>query len=155
MFLLVRVLMLVACVPLLLPTGFCSCKVDWLSLDLHCQEYIQKDEHQSLSGLKSSCCCGHGDPTEEAQLSPVDKPADPIHTPLNDQQKPECPGCPGAFQTRIIESTVSVSHIFAAFEHYGSFTHELSIPVPPRPLLNLFHTSSLPPIYLTHCALVI
>ena len=147
-----RVLMLVACVPLLLPTGFCICKAG----DTGCtQSHVEaaRAVTPTPSHKAEGCFHHHATPDNSPAELPGEQPPQPAPAPHNDHS-PGCPAAsPGVERLQWSEPTpgATVALLPATFVVVALAPTVVSRPTAPpgtpRPV-------SLP-LYLSHCSLVI
>lgn len=152
---LARVLMLVACVPLLQPTGFCICKVDWSSRTPPAQERAEAEVPSRLTALKSEYCtqrCG----SDDGNQSPTPRlPERSCPSPADDNHMPGCPASMGADRFKWVEPAGRFAQTLPPVETGTFLPFELVVPVAVRPIPSSAHAPSSPPFYLSHCSLVI
>lgn len=152
---LARVLMLVACVPLLQPPGFCVCKVGVSSRTSPYQD-VSGQTHRCPVPQKSGCCSqrnAHVTTGETfANLSFVPAPH-PCPAPADDDHLPGCPASVGVDRFKWVEPAQSFADPLLPAEVAVFVSLEVA-PLAPRPAAPSFNWPS-PPLYLSHCSLVI
>lgn len=145
MAILVRVLTLLACGPLLVPPGICVCKAG---------EPACTDTHPvSASPPHSTHRCSHHTADPSPDSVPVDPPGQD-NAPAPHDHAPGCPAALSVEQLQRVEATADAGLLPVFVEFVGVFvspvTHER------RPTdRSVAHCYSPPPLYLTHCSLVI
>lgn len=156
MAILARVLMLVACVPLLQPTGFCVCKAAGPGrVSSPWQEPAEARTHSPTIPQKAGCCSHRNVNAEDNKAAPAapDRPA-PCPTP-GDDHMPGCPASVGVDRIKWVEPAQSFAQTLPLLD-VGSFLPlEVVLPVTVRPIPPAANCPSSLPIYLSHCALVI
>ena len=155
---LVRILMLVACVPLLQPTGFCVCNAagsgNTTSPSL---EPTEARTHSPTAPHKIGCCSHHDIDSEANKSAPSDsdRPA-PCPTPRDDDHHmPGCPASAGVDRYKWVEPVQSFAQTLPALDVGTFLPLEFALPVAARPIPSAAVWPSSPPIYLTHCSLLI
>lgn len=153
MAILVRVLMLVACGPLLVPPGFCVCKAGVTSCTPSHRESV--GGRATTAEPHSTARCSHRhDASKVASESTA--PADP--TPPAPHDNDHAPGCPaatvGGDRLQWVEPTADTTPVAvqAAFVGYLLVPTTDGCRPPDR---QHFNRPCSPPLYLTHCSLVI
>jgi hypothetical protein len=153
---LARILMLVACVPLLQPTGFCVCKADWSGRTLPSQD-VRSQTNSLPAPQKTGCCSQHtakeSTTTSATTESSVPAPH-PCPAPADDDHLPGCPASVGVDRFKWVEPVQSPAEALPPAEVTAFLHLEVAAPatrpIPPSP-----NASSSPPLYLSHCSLVI
>lgn len=150
---LVRVLMLVACVPMLLPPGICMCDAGALTCtDPHRTADLSSASYSPASGR---CCHCHTSAETEPDLAAAEQSAhDHLPAPHDDHAQ-RCPAAPVDIEKlQRAESTIDacqVAVLLACFEGILlPVTH-----VPRLPVCSVECREYSPPLYLTHCSLII
>ena len=151
---LARVLMLMACVPLLQPAGFCICKLDCSSPTLPAQQCAEVQVRSLPSAQKSECCTLHCG-TNGGNKSTAPEPQRPYPSPTDDNHMPGCPASVGADQLKWAVPAETFAQTLPPAEIGALLPFELATPVNVRPTLSGTHSTSSPPFYLSHCSLVI
>ena len=156
---LVRVLMLVACVPLLFPTGFCVCKVSGSGglSPLSSLNPVEARPDSPPIPRKVGCCsrCAQSDDSSErtssSRLVNLPPPASP---PPVEDHVPGCPASPGADSLKWVDPTSQVVAVLAlpAVVMFPVIEPAATAPLSSTPS-NRWPSS--PPLYLSHCSLVI
>ena len=152
-----RVLMLVACVPLLQPTGFCVCKAgEWQRASPH-QEPIAVSSHVQVAAQKTGCCsqrCTTDEATETA-TTPTEPVPHPCPSPGDDDHMPGCPASVGVDRFKWVEPAQSIAQTLPPLDVGTFLPLEVVQPVTVRPIPPAANLPLSLPIYLSHCALVI
>ena len=151
-----RILMLVACVPLLQPPGFCLCKAGSPS---HTSPYqdVSGETDRCPAPQKSGCCSQRNahDTTAKTPASLSSEPAQrPCPAPADDDHLPGCPASVGVDRFKWVEPAQSFAEPLPPVE----VTVFLSLGVTAlvaRPVPTSLNWPSSPPLYLSHCSLVI
>ncbi len=156
----VRILMLLACGPLLQPPGFCVCKVEGFG---HPSAFVNDGFRLEASSCprKSTSCCSHSESLSSGKSVSATNEQTGGHqppwrpTPYDDHHLPGCPASPGVDRYKVSETGVSFAHLWLPVLGVVTLVeHRTAITV--RPSYNPFRfASSSPPLYLSHCALVI
>lgn len=154
---LARILMLVACVPLLQPTGFCICKVAAVNGGASARQTAFSGRAGVSEASPCTACCTTGRCAEHAskaassQAGRAGQPPRPA--PADERHLPGCPASPTAEASKWVEPTPPLAAALppsepVAFAHFKVVAvARLTTPPPYR--------SSAPPLYLSHCSLVI
>ena len=153
---LARILMLVACVPLLQPPGFCVCKADWPGRTSPSQDSAGQTNSRSAP-QKSGCCSQRNanDSTVKAAPTASSEPAPhPCPAPADDDHLPGCPASAGVDRFKWVEPAQSVAEALPPVELTAFLHLEVAAPAA-RPIPPSTNASSSPPLYLSHCSLVI
>lgn len=153
----VRVLMLAACGPLLLPPGYCLCKAGVGSRGT-ARPQEPGSGPQSQPPATRSTCCSHRHPATaggvDHRQTVTDTPLAPGPTPHDDSHLPGCPASPGVDRYKWTEPTPPSAAVLSP-----PLTLPLDVPLEPAPHRPLTaaetNRASAPPLYLSHCALVI
>lgn len=156
MSILARILMLVACVPLLQPPGFCVCKAGG-PVRTSSSQAVAGQSNTNLAPLKNGCCTQRNiQIAAKPDLSEHTEPApQPCPAPADDNHMPGCPASPGVDRFKWVEPAQSVAQTLPPLEA-GTFLHfEVVTPVTARSRPPAANWPSSPPIYLSHCSLVI
>lgn len=151
-----RVLMLVACVPLLQPTGYCVCKAGGRDRASPRQEPTVAWTCSPTAQQKSGCCSQRH--TQDAADNSVSSEADgqpqhPCPTP-SDDHLPGCPASPGVDRFKWVEPTSPITTALPPLELDAFLPIEVNGPTLP-PIPTSTNPPALLPLYLTHCSLVI
>lgn len=154
MAILARVLMLVACVPLLQPPGFCVCKAAGSG---------RTSPSQKGSALANSSpaptkgCCSRRSPNDPVTSATTESPAPtPCPAPADDDHHlPGCPASVGVDRFKWVEPAQSFSDSLPAVDPGSFLPLDVVLPVAVRLIPPALISRSLPPIYLTYCSLVI
>lgn len=152
-----RVLMLVACVPLLQPTGYCVCKAgEWRGTSLH-RESVAATSHSPATAPKGGCCSQRhtADDADQSVSSPATPAPPPCPLPDDDRHLPGCPASAGVDRFKWVEPAQSVAQTLPPVEVGTALPLESLVPAASRPVPPAAPWPSSPPIYLTHCSLVI
>lgn len=137
---LARLLMLVACVPLLQPTGFCACKLGGAAP-------TPPRQNTAATPPKAGCCSHRHAPECDDDSAPRPAPAD-------DRHLPGCPASVGVDHFKWAEPTEPVAAAPLPVESPAPYCLPVTTPAPARPVTSANWPSS-PPIYLAHCTLVV
>lgn len=150
--------MLAACGPLLLPTGFCTCKAGAADRVTHSGEKASTPAHTEIaSSHKTGCCSKHHSAPGVAKSVPA-PPDEPRQAPgpiPHDDHSPGCPAAsPVADRPHGSDPSPERTDIADAAPLAGgrlapSTTARRATPVVGR------NWPCSPPLYLSHCALVI
>jgi hypothetical protein len=152
-----RVLMLVACVPLLQPTGFCVCKAGGRDRTLPRQVHIDAEATASSTVKKSGCCsqCHTPDAAKLLAASDLDgQPHRPCPAPDNDSHLPGCPASPGVDRFKWVEPIPQITSVLPPLDSAAFLPVEVKVSTLVSVPTSTFSPSS-PPLYLSHCSLVI
>lgn len=156
MAILARVLMLVASLPLLFPPGFCICKVGG-GVAPFGQAQVAGSQ-KIKPGLSKSGCCANRDCTGDHAARPVSLPGEskswPGPTPQDDSHMPGCPAAAGADASKWVEPSQPFAHPLPPLTVFVVLPVDVvgrSRPPVPAPT----NWPSSPPLYLSHCSLVI
>ncbi len=153
MAILIRVLMLVACVPLLLPPGFCVCKAGESSCTPSHRESIG-EQATTAEPPHSTARCSHRHDTSKvaSDFTPPGEPTPPA------PQDDHAPGCPAATvnsdRLQWVEPTADTTPVAVQAEFVGYLLVPATDGCPPPARQHVNRPCS-PPLYLTHCSLVI
>lgn len=153
---LARILMLVACGPLLQPTGYCVCKAGGFggpsSVPVRGTSEVP---HNSSTGKKAGCTCSHCAAPAEGQPAgdPVAQTPPAKPSPADDHL-PGCPASPGADSLKWVDPSPQVVVVLALLEVVVIHAAEPASVVPQAAPTSARYSSS-PPLYLSHCSLVI
>lgn len=150
---LARVLMLVACVPLLQPTGFCICKAGWPSRTASPSAVVVDG---SPVAQANTLCCTKGRCAEPVNkpFPSRERPPSPRPAPTDDQHMPGCPASTTADASKWVEPTQTPTNALpplpvVAYLHVKvAATVSLLVPT-------FTNWPASPPLYLSHCSLVI
>lgn len=152
---LIRVLMLVACGPLLVPPGFCVCKAGVTSCT---------PPHRASAGERATPAepphptarCSHRHvATDATDFTPPGEPTTPAPAPHDDDHAPGCPAATaGGERLQWVEPTADTTPVSVqvAFVGFALVPATGGCRPPDRRLVN---RPCSPPLYLTHCSLVI
>ncbi len=154
MAILARILMLVACVPLLQPTGFCACKAGkWLLTPPH-PELATATSPAPVTTQQSRCCPHRNVCVEGQKAAPPgpDRPA-PCPTP-GDDHLPGCPASAGVDRFKWVEPAQLIVQDVPMPDVNMLPPLEILRPTV-LPVLPVADWPSSPPIYISHCSLVI
>lgn len=154
---LARILMLVACGPLLQPTGFCVCKAGGFDgpSSVPAQGAVEVQSHGHAADKKAGCTCSECAPVGKGRTTT--SPAVPTPpggpSPVKDHL-PGCPASPGADSLKWVDPSPQLVTVLALPALVTLLTPEPALTVPP-PASPAARWSSSPPLYLSHCSLVI
>lgn len=153
---LARILMLVACVPLLQPTGFCICKFAVNRGGSTRQATFSTHAGPSVASPCTACCntsrCPeHASQAAAPQAGRTSQSSQPA--PTDERHMPGCPASNTAEASKWVEPTPPLPADLppsepVAFPHFKVVAVTLLTTPPP-------YRSSAPPLYLSHCSLVI
>ena len=155
---LARILMLVACGPLLQPTGFCVCKAGGFGgpSSVPAQGAVEVQSHDHAAGKKAGCTCSECSPIGKGRITTTPTaptpPAGP--TPVKDHL-PGCPASPGADSLKWVDPSPQLVTVLALPALDTLLTAEPALTVLPLAVPTSARWSSSPPLYLSHCSLVI
>lgn len=148
--------MLVACLPLLQPTGFCACKAAGSGCPSPHGVPVAAPTPCPVTAQKAACCSHRSINAEDHKTArPVsDRPA-PCPTPGDDHHMPGCPASVGVDSFKWVEPAQSFAQTLP-LPDVGSFLPlEVVLPVAVRSIPRVVQWPSSLPIYLFHCSLVI
>ena len=149
--------MLVACVPLLQPPGFCVCKAAGPGrVSSPWQGPAEARTPGSTPPQKVGCCSHRDDASEATRTAPSfdpDRPA-PCPTPDGDHL-PGCPASAGVDRFKWVEPAQSFAQTLPPPDVGSSLPLEFVPPVAVRPVSPDADWPASPPIYLSHCSLVV
>jgi hypothetical protein len=152
---LVRVLMLVACGPLLVPPGFCVCNAGEAGCTpLHCEHVAAHGTDAAPVDLPDHCSHRHG-PAEATASDHVQAGLPTPHpSPAPHDHAPGCPAATaGVERPQRVEPTADASPVLVPAPFVGFLlapvTGGTRPPSPPTPWPSPL------PLYLSHCSLVI
>lgn len=149
---LARVLMLVACVPLLQPPGFCICKTAARARARAVTLAPVKAEAPHAPSSDCGCRqCKIGQPPTHSTES--SEPSTPTPTP-DESHLPGCPASPGVDRFKWVEPVQSLVHDLPSVEVL-TFLHIEVVGPAALPSRTPATWPSSPPFYLSHCSLVI
>lgn len=154
---LARILMLVACGPLLQPTGYCVCKAGGFGgpSSVPVRESVEVQPQGHAAGKKAGCTCSECAPAGKGRITTTPTaptpPAGP--SPVKDHL-PGCPASPGADSLKWVDPSPQLVTVLALPTLVTLLTAEPALTVPP-PASTPARWSSSPPLYLSHCSLVI
>ena len=155
----VRVLMLVACVPPLLPPGFCICRVGgWGCVAPTGQAQVAGGQKIKPALGKIGCCANRdctGDHAGRPASTPGESKSRPGPAPRDDLHMPGCPAAPGADAFKWVEAAQSFAQTLPPIELRTSLPLDAAAPLAVRPVPPAANWPSSPPIYLCDCSLVI
>lgn len=155
---LARVLMLVASVPLLFPPGFCVCKAGGWGRIAPTGQGLVAAKGQSTPGLSKTGCCGNRDCTGDHAGRPASQPDEsksrPGPAPRDDSHMPGCPAAAGADWFKLVEQVQTPVHPLPPVALVPFLPFAVVIVATP-PITTFTNWPSSPPIYLSHCSLVI
>lgn len=156
MAILARVLMLVACLPLLQPTGFCVCKAGWPGRTSSAHENTSR-AFTSQASVKSGCCSKRqsSDDLACASTSLPEPTPYPCPSPSDDDHLPGCPASVGVDRFKWVEPAPSFAQTLPPLDVGAFLPLVVVLPVAVHPNPPAANWPSSPPIYLSHCALVI
>lgn len=152
---LARILMLVACGPLLQPAGYCVCKADGFGGSSPVRGSVEVQPPDHAAGKKAGCTCSDCTSPGKSRITTTPTaptpPAGP--TPVKDHL-PGCPASPGADSLKWVDPTPQVVTVLAlpALVCLPAFNPALTAAAPTFPVVRWW---SSPPLYLSHCSLVI
>ncbi|MBA4188007.1 MAG: hypothetical protein C0467_08305 [Planctomycetaceae bacterium] len=151
MTILVRVLMLVACLPLLQPTGFCICKAGLRTNSR--PDSLPTIPVEVPHTPSSDCTCRHCKSERPPALpTKTGEPSSPAPIP-DDSHSPGCPASAGVDCFKWIEPVQSLDYDIPV-EVVAFLPIEVVRFATPPTITSTAWPSS-PPFYLTHCSLVI
>lgn len=144
--------MLIACVPLLQPTGFCICKAGgWAGSPV----FGQKPEWSQVANenaFKRIGCCSRCNHKNANNYSSTPQPPKPSPCPDDDSHLPGCPASVGVDRFKWVEPSLFLSHypplkevVFVGSLKIDTFSSLLTITVS--------DWTSAPPLYLSLCTL--
>lgn len=142
---LARLLMLVACVPFLQPTGFCACKLGGVTA-----AWLRGAS--AATPAKTSCCAQRHAPDDEVACA-TERPA-PCPAPADDRHLPGCPASVGVDRFKWVEAAAPVAVAQPPVEFADLPRVPVPTPVPARPVTSVTWPSS-PPLFLAHCTFVV
>lgn len=152
---LARILMLVACVPLLQPTGFCVCKARGFDRPSPVRESVEVQPQGHSAGKKTGCTCSECSPPGQGRITTTPAAPDlPVSPSPTDDHLPGCPASPGADSLKWVDPTPQIVTVLALPAPVTLPTAEPALSVLP-PASPAARWSSSPPLYLSHCSLVI
>ncbi len=154
---LARILMLVACVPLLQPTGFCVCKARGFggSSPVPVRETVEVQAPAHSAGKKAGCTCSDCSPPGKGRTTTTPAaPTPPVRPSPTDDHLPGCPASPGADSLKWVDPSPQLVTVLALPALVTLLTAEPTLTVPPAVPTSARWSSS-PPLYLSHCSLVI
>ena len=150
-----RILMLVACMPLLQPPGVCVCKAGGVDGPSPVQESVEVQPQGHSAGNRTGCTCSECAPVVKgrtaATLTPSSPPASP--SPADDHL-PGCPASPGADSLKWVDPSPHLVTVLALPVLVTLTITEPVLTVQPVVPASARWSSS-PPLYLSHCSLVI
>lgn len=157
MAILARVLMLVACVPLLQPTGFCVCKAGEGQRTSPHREPVAVGSHVQATPKKAGCCSQRHsvDEVSKTATTPADPAPQPCPSPGGDDHMPGCPASVGVDRFKWVEPAQSLAQTLPPLDVGTFLPLEVVQPVAVRPIPPAANLPLSLPIYLSHCALVI
>lgn len=144
--------MLVACVPLLQPTGFCVCKT---ASRTHAQtDHLTQIQVEAPHTPLSDCTCRHCTSERPPTLpTKTCEPGFPDPVP-DDSHSPGCPASPGIDRFKWVEPVQSLVFDLPAVEVIAFLPTEV-VKFVTLPTTTSTAWPSSPPFYLSHCSLVI
>lgn len=152
MSILARVLMLVACVPLLLPPGICVCKAGQPVRTSSPLEQVEARTNPAPAAAKPGCC-SQPRCTAESRSSSL-PPGDQSPAPPDDSHMPGCPASPSAEAAKWVEPTQSFTTVLPPLDVVA--IRPVQVVASAAPLISTStNWPSSPPLYLSHCSLVI
>ncbi|MDB5309313.1 MAG: hypothetical protein JWO38_3515 [Gemmataceae bacterium] len=154
MSILARVLMLVACVPLLQPTGFCLCKAGERGHPSPSGQEPVEAGHTGPAVLNETGCCSHRHCTGDAAARSGEPAPPPCPVPQDDSHTPGCPASAGVDRFKWVEPTASPVHLLPPVEVVRGLPLEVVLVSGPS-ITTSANWASAPPLYLAHCTLVI
>lgn len=153
MAILVRVLMLVACGPLLVPPGYCICKAGVTSCTPPLRESVEVRGTESISSHSTARCSHrHDAPKAAHDFTPPGEPTPPAP---HDDHAPGCPAATvGGERLQWVEPTADTTPVAVRAAFVGFvLVPEMGGCLPPD--RHVVNRPCSPPLYLTHCSLVI
>jgi hypothetical protein len=138
--------MLLACGPLLAPSGLCVCKAGRPGGAVAVRASVEVPP-TAPKMKRSGCTCCDSAPVAKSRSTLPPKPSP------TDDHLPGCPASPGADSLKWVEASPQVVVVQALLEIVALVAEPA--PVVPRVSLTSARWSSSPPLYLSHCALVI
>ncbi|MFO0800527.1 MAG: hypothetical protein U0804_23920 [Gemmataceae bacterium] len=156
MAILVRVLMLVACGPLLVPPGFCVCKAGVTSCTPSQRASLGVEGTTAeTSHSTTRCSHRHDIPKVASDVASPGEQTTPAPVPHDDDHAPGCPAATvGGDRLQWVEPTADTAPVtvLVAFIGFVLVPEAGGCRPQDRTVVN-WPTSS--PLYLTHCSLVI
>jgi hypothetical protein len=151
---LARVLMLLACVPLLLPTGFCICEAAGrCCTQVECQR-AESTREKADTPKKSGCRHHHHHDDADSDTPPGDTHHH-HHRPKDGQHDPGCPAASADVdRSQATEPTLGVTDVVPPV-FVVAYLPFLPHPAHARVRVAPSGWPSAPPLYLSHCSLVI
>jgi len=139
--------MLVACGPLLQPTGLCVCKADGPARPPVEHRPVAAETHAPAVAKRAGCCSRCHAPAAANPPSPCPPADDGSHMP-------GCPASAGADALKWIEPATALVDLLPASDLISLPAVEVVAPV-----FRVTHSTTVrhpsPPLYLSHCSLVI
>lgn len=156
MAILVRVLMLVACGPLLVPPGFCICKAGVTSCATsHRASVGVEGTAGEPSHSTARCSHRHDAPKVASDLASPGEPTPPTPAPHDDDHAPGCPAATvGGERVQWVEPTADTTPVTVQVAFVGVVLVPVAGGCRPPDRHHVNRPCS-PPLYLTHCSLVI
>lgn len=150
---LTQLLTLAACVPLLLPPGVCLCKAgDRPRARAALAQARDAGPVALLDGpccKKCQCAAPAATPSSHRGRHPTPRPA-----PTEDPHLPGCPASPAADASKWVEPTQTVANILPPLQIVAFLPVEVTVAARP-PVPASANWPSSPPLYLSHCSLVV
>lgn len=156
MAILARLLMLVASVPLLFPPGYCICKSgggERVGATGHGPVVAQRADSSARS--PSGCCGNRNCAGDHERRTPAgESKSRPGPAPQDNDHMPGCPAAAGADASKWVEPSQTLAHTLPPLV----VVVVLPVDVAGRrrpPVATPTNWPSSPPLYLSHCSLVI
>jgi hypothetical protein len=149
-----RILTLLACVPMLLPSGFCACKAGdagGTPPPANASRAITPPPSHKTEG----CSHRHAVRDHNPAVAPGEPPTRPAPVPCEDHHSPGCPAAsPAVERIQWSETTPGTTTVLLLLPFVLAVLAPAANARPPvdRPFSNW---PSSPPLYLSHCSLVI
>jgi hypothetical protein len=151
---LMRVLLLVACGPLLVPPGICVCKAGVTSCTADVRATVEKQDGSPVRPHSTACCSHRHDtlkiPSESTQHGEPTTPV-PAH---HDDHTPGCPAGNLADRLQSVEPTTDTTPV-TVLVTFADVVFETTTGGCNRSDHHVLNWPCSPPLYLTHCCFVI
>jgi hypothetical protein len=148
----VRILLLLACGPLLQPPGFCVCKAVPAARAPSEHEGRDGSDFEPKVGASKPVCCSHRHGGEDR---PIPVPHPPVEQGSDDDHMPGCPASPGIDSSKWAEPTPSVTAALTRPVGGVAILSDEAVYSPNPSFKPAVRWPSSPPLYLSHCSLVI
>lgn len=153
MAILARVLMLLACLPLLQPPGVCVCKTAGPDRTLPSPE--RTAHAKSRPAPKKGCCSRPDDSAFAVQCgTPEPSASHPCPPPSDDHHLPGCPASAGVDRFKWVEPARTFAEALPPVEFYSFLPVQTAAAVS-RPISPSVNRPPSSPLYLSQCSLVI